>query len=548
MMRVLAWIFYGWCGVVATWGQAQPAAEAARVIVVANATDPESVALARYYAERRAIPAENIIALPLSSAESITWGEFVRTLFNPLQRELVERGWIDGIGMELTDEAGRRRYAMSGHRIDYLVTCRGVPLKILRDNALDQAAAARQPPPFRSTGAAVDAELALLAQSGTQIAAGVPNPLFRREAPSRLELAQVVRVARLDGPSAAAARSLVDSALEGERWGLIGRAYVDVTGPHRQGNEWLEATAKVLLEAGWDPAVRRRDGTMPATARADAAVLYFGWYAGSVNGPFALPGYSFVPGAIALHIHSFSAVTVRSDTRGWAGPLAARGVAATFGNVEEPYLELTHRPELLVRALLAGATLGEATYRALPMLSWNPIMLGDPLYRPFRVGPAVQWERRAEAPPRLAPYLVLRRMRELEADGQVEEALRLARDAMRETPSLALGLALAERLEKARDKRGAAQALGVFRHVRRVGATEWALLAEGARRLDELGEPAEALVVWQNLFALDLPKPQRLVWLREARPLATKLRRTELAGQWDREIAELTPLPPEAKK
>jgi uncharacterized protein (TIGR03790 family) len=112
-------------------------------------------------------------------------------------------------------------------------------------------------------------------------------------------------------------------------------------------------------------------------------VLYFGWYAATVNGPFTVPGFRFPPGTLAMHIHSFSAATLRDAATGWCGPLLARGVTATVGNVFEPYLQLTHRPDYLLRALARGENFGDAVYYAQPALSWNTIAIGDPLYRPF---------------------------------------------------------------------------------------------------------------------------------------------------------------------
>ena len=86
---------------------------------------------------------------------------------------------------------------------------------------------------------------------------------------------------------------------------------------------------------------------------------------------------------MAVHIHSFSAQTLHSATTGWSGPLVARGVTATVGNVFEPDLKFTHRPDLLVRALLLGRNFGDAACYALPALSWQAFAIGDPLYRPF---------------------------------------------------------------------------------------------------------------------------------------------------------------------
>lgn len=526
-------------------GESGPEA-AARVIILANRDDPESLRLADYYARRRGVPAANILALPLPLAESVSWPDFVRTLFAPLQDELVRRGWIDAVGMELHDELGRRKYAVSGHRIAYLVVCRGVPLKIQHDAALY-----RDVPPlthnrqFRVNGAAVDAELSLLAQSGTPINAFVPNPLFRKDRPAGVDAAPVVKVSRLEAPTFAQARALVDSALAVERTGLIGRAYVDIGGPHKHGDQWLEATVRELEALHYDLDVQRERDPLAASARADAVALYFGWYAGNLNGPFALPGYRFAPGAIALHIHSYSAPTLRQENGGgWCGPLLARGVAATFGNVNEPYLELTHQPQLLMRALARGDTLGDAAYYALPALSWQAIVIGDPLYRPFKVPLAQQWSARDGASPRLAPYLALREAHRLEAENRVTEAEALVRATLRDTPGLALALERARQLEAAGDPAGAAHALDFARYLKTASADEWGLLALVARRLAALGAPESALAVWRTVLAFDLPRPVRTAWLREAATTAAQAGNLDQSIRWERELVESSAPPP----
>src|SRR4029077_17530444 len=144
--------------------------------------------------------------------------------------------------------------------------------------------------------------------------------------------------------------------------------------------------------------VDRDANTFSLRARMDAPALYFGWYADRLNGPFVLPGFRFPPRAIALSIHSLSARTLRSTREGWCGPLLARGVTATMGNVYEPYLQFTHRPDLLLHALARGWTLGAAAYYALPALSWQGVLIGDPLYRPFRVDVSEQWKNRGNLP------------------------------------------------------------------------------------------------------------------------------------------------------
>ena len=515
---------------------------ASRVIVLANRDDADSVRLARAYAQRRSIPVENIIALRMPLEESISWPEFVTTIYEPLQDELLRRRWLDGTTMNLRDAVGRRKIAMAGHRISYLVVCRGVPLRIQHAPGL-YAPVARMTdrPEFRTNAGAVDSELSLLAQSGFPINAFVPNPLFRNDQPRSLETGLIVRVSRLDGPSYEAALAMVDGALAAERTGLIGRAYVDIGGIHPDGDQWLELAAEQLAEAGYDLAIERSGTTLPSTARADAAAFYFGWYAPQINGPFALPGYRFAPGAIALHIHSFSAQSLRLENGGgWSGPLVARGVAATFGNVGEPYLQLTHQPQLVLRALLRGWTLGEAAYYALPAISWQAIVLGDPLYRPGLVPFAQQWTNRQALTEEQLPYVILREVNRLRFAGRRDAAAELLMAAGTESTQLALALERSARRFELGDRAGAIESVEQAAVSDRSGSAGWGLRSEGARRLLAYGSPRGAAVAWKALLAIDdIPPSPRLGWLREAWDAATAAGDLEQATRWEAEIVGL---------
>ena len=523
--------------------RAAPTRPADGVILLANSADPDSLRIARHYAEVRRVPEANIIALPLPLAETISWSEFVVTLWQPLQDELMRREWIRAIPMALVDPVGRRKFSPLGHRITALAICRGVPLRINHDPALaaDALPFTRQPP-FRTNQGSVDSELSLLAAGSYPINAFVPNPLYQNAAPSDHESAQIVKVSRLDAPSFAEANALVDQAVAAERLGLIGRAYVDIGGAHPDGDRWLEDVAGQLTTLGFDLSVDRDSATLAASARIDAPALYFGWYAGNLNGPFALPGFRFPPGAIALHIHSFSAATLRSTTSGWAGPLLARGVTATMGNVFEPYLDLTHRPQLFLRALSRGATLVEAAAFALPAFSWQTVLIGDPLYRPFAVPLETQLANRAALPPRLAGYAVLRRMKRLEADGKSADALALGRKALVATPNLALGLGLAQRFRTAGDLPSAAQALGFAAMLPAFPPDEWSLAATSAALLTEVGRPASALEIYRALLgSKTAPDDLRYTWLRPAIASARLAHDEAQARRWNTLLTELTP-------
>jgi tetratricopeptide (TPR) repeat protein len=91
-----------------------------------------------------------------------------------------------------------------------------------------------------------------------------------------------------------------------------------------------------------------------------------------------------MPGAFAYHLHSYSANSLRTTSQHWAGPLLAKGITATLGTIDEPYL--TGTPDMAIftgRFLLNNFSFGEAAYACQGVLSWQTTVVGDPLYRPF---------------------------------------------------------------------------------------------------------------------------------------------------------------------
>ncbi len=519
---------------------------AAKVVILANQDDPDSLRLAHYYAEKRGVPETGILAFRMPLTETISWPEFVTSIWQPLQSELIRLKRIDAITTNLVDELGRRKRALSGHDISYLVVCRGVPLRIAHAQAFykDEPPVTTRPE-FRTNQAAVDSELALLARGNPPINGYVDNPLFRNDRPSVFDRSGVVKVSRLDGPTYEAARALVDHALTAERQGLIGRAYVDIGGINPEGDRWLEATAGQIAQLGFPLTVDRSPTTMLASERFDAPVLYFGWYAPNLNGPFALPGFRFPDGAIALHIHSYSAETLRSATQGWCGPLVAKGVTATVGNVFEPYLQLTHLPNLLWRGLASGMTFGDAVFYSLPVLSWQEVAIGDPLYRPFAIPLETQFKSLGGLAPRQAGYVVLREVQLLESNAKSIEALDLLRKTMADRPSLAVALALAERLERKGETGPAVGALSYGNKLTEFQPDEWALVRLVAVRLEADDARPAAVSLWRKLFSdRRLPSDLRNSWLIEARQTALLAGDVEQVAEWDLLCGAPDPLVP----
>lgn len=277
----------------------------------------------------------------------------------------------------------------------------------------------------------------------------------------------------------------------------------------------------------------------------DAPALYFGWYAGAVNGPFMRDGFVFPPGAVALHIHSFSAATVRSATSGWVGPLVARGVTATFGNVTEPYLELTHRPQLILKTLARGGRLGDAAAYAVPVYSWQAMMIGDPLYRPFAVTPAEQWAKRDKLNAEQRAYVVLRRMRELERGGDRNAAIWTGLGAEKAGRHLAVALGTAKLQIAAEDPSGARQTLDWVAGKRSFAAAESPVAAEAARVLKDAGDAKAAVSLWRSVLgSRGLAKETRVAWLPAAIEAAKAAGDARQILYWEDDYKVLTAPPP----
>jgi hypothetical protein len=239
-------------------------------------------------------------------------------------------------------------------------------------------------------------------------------------------------------------------------------------------------------------------------------------------------------------MHSFSGHTLRSATEGWCGPLIARGATATVGNVFEPYLEYLHRPDLLMEALARGDNLVDAAYYAIPVLSWQSIVVGDPLYRPFAVPLAAQMKSLTSLPPSLAGYAVMRQMNVLDAEGRNQDAINAGKSGMKEVPSMALALALARRVQATGNTQEAtAYVTGVIDSADS-STSNWALLHDAAAFLAENKSADAAVDLYRKLFAVDaIPASVRSLWLDEARHAALDAGDAGQAAEWRAEMTQL---------
>src|SRR4051812_13653920 len=378
-MKLRAFLFFLLASVAISALAEKPLAPA--TIVVFNKDVPESVELAKFYAEKRGIARDHLVALSISKTEEIGRDEYDTMIRDPLRAIFKERGW-----WKLNEPRGGP-ITVASNSIRFVTIIKGVPLKI-RAATNYPGDKPSGPPLGNRNDASVDSEVAALGAFSDQISGPLPNPYFQSyRAIAEVDNSQVLLVCRLDAPQAATVRRMITDAVQTEKTGLWGRAYID--GAHNSaggldvGDHWLAAVRDQLHKVGVPLIYEDTPEIFPTNYPMTDCALYYGWYAGTMAGPFTQSDFQFRHGAVAVHIHSFSASTLHDENANWAGPLLTKGAAATIGNVYEPYLQLTAHLDLFNDRLLHGFTFAESAYMSEPALSWMSVMVGDPLYRPY---------------------------------------------------------------------------------------------------------------------------------------------------------------------
>ncbi|MFC4995243.1 TIGR03790 family protein [Rubritalea tangerina] len=353
-----------------------------QVVVLYNTNLPDSSKLAFYYAKQRGIPQENLVGLDTPNSGHITREQFSSSIQEPLRRHFTQNKWwqiaksSDGYQLPV---ANQKRL---------LVCMYGIPFGI-RNKAIPKAESDKMHLTQRPNSAAVDSELTIFGIHNAPLQGPLPNKYFKKNTnfTSLRELTPYFLVGRIDGPDFATSKRLIDDAIATERQGLWGMCYLDLAlkgGGYQIGDDWINKIDQVNWTKGLPTTIDKNKQTYLSHYPMRDASLYYGWYTGSKNGPLLDPNFRFKRGAVAIHLHSFSAARLRDKNKHWVGPILAKGAAATVGNVYEPYLQMTHHFDLLHQRLLEGHTFIEAATMALPVLSWQNLTVGDPLYRPFK--------------------------------------------------------------------------------------------------------------------------------------------------------------------
>jgi len=355
---------------------------ATSTIVVYNKAALDSPELARFYAKQRGIASDHIVGLTCSTDEEITREEYDTNIAGPLREVFKAQGWWK------LRETAEQKAVVETTSIRFVAVIKGVPLKI---KPVDAPYPGDQPgdgPVNNQNAASVDSELAILGLFSQQISGARRNPYFQSfKAIGEVENPVLLLVCRLDAANAETVRRMILDSISTEKRGLWGRAYVD--GAHETragyviGDQWLAEIPTQLHKVGVPVIYENSPAVFPAGYPMTDCALYYGWRADNAAGPFAQSDFRFTRGAVAVHIHSLSAYTLRDPNAFWVAPLLEHGAAATLGNVYEPYLQMTAHLNIFNDRLLHGFTFAESAYSSIEVLSWMSVMVGDPLYRPY---------------------------------------------------------------------------------------------------------------------------------------------------------------------
>ncbi|MDY0220596.1 MAG: TIGR03790 family protein [Desulfobacterium sp.] len=383
------------------------------ILVLANKNASESVGLARFYMEQRNIPEENLLTLWITDRETCTREAYLKKVVKPVQR------YLDG---------------KHGKKIRCLVTMYGIPLKIAPPEPegqealiLDQFEKEKQhlaaflgegkKSPEESAAltarltkldrelssfkqqndkwASLDSELSLVTKDDYPLGFWLANPfypLFKGQM-IPLEKKDITMVCRLDGPDAQTVKRVILDSIHAEENGLAGKAYFDARWPdpgndkplsgYALNDKLIHLAAGVAEASGLTRGVVTDDtGRLFQPGECPDAALYCGWYSLANY----VDAFAWNRGAVGFHVASSECATLKSGTSNvWCKRMLEKGIAATVGPVGEPYVQSFPNAEIFFKLLCDGyLTLVECYYVSLPYVSWKMVLVGDPLYRPYK--------------------------------------------------------------------------------------------------------------------------------------------------------------------
>lgn len=339
----------------------------ANVLVVINDNSSLSREIGEYYARRRGIPASNVCRIRTSPAEEIARPDYNRDIAAPIVAFLRQNKLVESIL--------------------YIVTTAGVPLRVSRISGNDTT----------TDGAAVDSELTLLyadMHSGRahSLPGSLPSPYFgKRDVKFSHPQVPMYLVTRLAAYDFDGVKGIIDRSLQATN---RGKFVIDLrSSSDEDGNNWLR-NAAILL-----PKERTiLDESAKVLYDQTDVIGYAAWGSNDRNRKKRFVGFRWLPGAIMTEYVSTNGRTFVRPPDNWnisdwnsqklwfagspqsmTADYILEGATGASGHVSEPFLSMNPRPDFLLPAYYQGRNLAESYYLAIRALSWQNIVIGDPL-------------------------------------------------------------------------------------------------------------------------------------------------------------------------
>lgn len=341
--------------------------EAEKVLVVINDNSPASVQIGEYYKNRRNIPESNICHYSGSAAERVNAREY-KNLVTAIQ------SWITANNLN--------------DKISYIVLTKGTPLGY------------KGPADGPDGDGATIANLSVCSMLATMLytrkseKTDLRNPYYGKDEPFSSQKAfsgrRLYLVTRLDGYTVDQVIGLIDNSFNAvPQKGDFLFDCQNKSGGYKWGDDQMKAGAESLGVKGYEVIL---DTTTAFQTGYSGLMGYFSW-GSNAGGNYSLSKWQnnhFLPGSLAESYVSTSGRTFNlpANWPNYTGQslmadLVINGITGLCGYTNEPLLGCQIRPATLFDRYTKGYNLAESFWMANPNVSWQHVIVGDPLCAPY---------------------------------------------------------------------------------------------------------------------------------------------------------------------
>ena len=336
----------------------QGATEYDDVAIVININSSQSVAIGEYFKNARSLPPSNIIYVNTSTAEEIDSAEFA-SLRSQIESYLSTNNLTESI--------------------NYIVTTKGVPLKVNRGNTYSTS----------SPSSSVESELALLLgpySSSIGTAGRITSPYYYQTNHFSRSQFGIYLVTRLDGYELQQVYDMIDRSGPGVQVSQSSRFVLDQDPAWNSSlpslNNNLAVAQSVLEEKGMTVVL---NATQTYETGQPDVIGYVSWgsndhYAQDYT-QYAIPHNTWSPGSLVETYVSTSGRSFQNPPtygQSLVADLVAEGAAGAKGYVYEPFSSSMAVAQVLFDRYTSGYNLAESYYMSSRYLSWMDVVVGDP--------------------------------------------------------------------------------------------------------------------------------------------------------------------------